>query len=256
MDSLFLFGYFDFFVKDITLPMDTFVFEYVIRGTGYLTTENNTVELHEGDLYIINTKYPQCYYSDRNDPFEKIWVNATGKLLEKLFPVYLPDRQYYIYHRCEKAYSILVQIHRTLIDDMHSRAEALSKASLLIHELLIIMHRAYVKHDQQYEPAHITSRKEAAIKEYLDRSVYTDISLDDISKRYFISKNHIIRLFSKEYGITPMQYLLHKRLEICNTLLKNTDLTLAQIATQLCFSSPQHLSAAYKKVYGHNIKRN
>lgn len=50
--------------------------------------------------------------------------------------------------------------------------------------------------------------------------------------------------------MAPAAYMLRARLEESCILLRSGAMTMNQIAAQLCFSSPQHFSAAFKRQYG------
>lgn len=47
----------------------------------------------------------------------------------------------------------------------------------------------------------------------LDESIFDEVSLDEIAARFFISKGQMIRIFRKEFGVTPYKYFLNKKLD-------------------------------------------
>ena len=88
------------------------------------------------------------------------------------------------------------------------------------------------------------------IRSMLYKSISTRITVDDIAKKLYRSKNDITRQFKKKYNTTPHNYLLHIRIERAKNLLVNSKKTLAEIATHLCFSSEFHFSNTFKKTVG------
>ena len=89
----------------------------------------------------------------------------------------------------------------------------------------------------------------AKVKEILIRSANKNISLTEIANMLYRTRNDIIKQFKKRYGMTPYTYLMEQRIRLAKNLLENTDKTLAEIASYLCFSSEYHLSNTfYKKV--------
>ncbi|QHT68605.1 helix-turn-helix transcriptional regulator [Rhodocytophaga rosea] len=60
----------------------------------------------------------------------------------------------------------------------------------------------------------------------------------------------ISALFSHTEGITLEQYLIHRRVQKVQQLLKYTSLTLTDIAFDLGYSSVHHLSNQFKKITG------
>lgn len=63
-----------------------------------------------------------------------------------------------------------------------------------------------------------------------------------------VSQSHLVRLFQKQYGYTPREYLYKHRIEKAKELLKDTDIPIVDIALQCGFNS---MSAFYG-----NFKRN
>ena len=56
--------------------------------------------------------------------------------------------------------------------------------------------------------------------------------------------------FAKYMGVSPITYLLQKRIEEGKSLLSSTSHSISQIATSLGFSSQSYFSQAFKKATG------
>ncbi len=64
------------------------------------------------------------------------------------------------------------------------------------------------------------------------------------------SKHTLNRHFFAETDMTPHQYLMHQRYDYAAELLRDTTLTLAEIADAIYVNDPFHLSKTFKKLYG------
>lgn len=80
--------------------------------------------------------------------------------------------------------------------------------------------------------------------------LFSRISLDQVCQRLDISKEHLIRLFNRHLHTTPMRYYTHLKIEAASSMLINSDLSLKEIAWELGFSSPFHLSKRFKEHTG------
>ncbi|RNC80203.1 MAG: AraC family transcriptional regulator [Winogradskyella sp.] len=69
------------------------------------------------------------------------------------------------------------------------------------------------------------------IKNYIDNNYESDLNLDFISQKRFVSKFHLLRLFKRYYGQTPRQYLIDVRLKKSKDSLKN-----GISVTETCFA--------------------
>ncbi|MBQ8793630.1 MAG: helix-turn-helix transcriptional regulator [Clostridia bacterium] len=65
-----------------------------------------------------------------------------------------------------------------------------------------------------------------------------------------MSHAHLLRLFKKEYGITPIKYIINKRIELACELLKTTDLSVSSVAFSCGFSDEIHFMKTFKKLIG------
>lgn len=88
------------------------------------------------------------------------------------------------------------------------------------------------------------------VRSLLNRAISTHITVDDIAKKLYRSKNDITRQFKKKYSTTPHNYLIDIRIKRAKNLLVNSKKTLAEIANHLCFSSEFHFSNTFKKKVG------
>lgn len=87
-------------------------------------------------------------------------------------------------------------------------------------------------------------------KDAIDREWATPIDLDAIAAHAGYSRYHFVRLFRAVYGITPGQYLSHRRIERAENLLKTADLSVTEICTLVGFTSLGSFSSTFKKQTG------
>ena len=84
---------------------------------------------------------------------------------------------------------------------------------------------------------------------YMKENYFQKITLESLSVRFNFSKNQIINIFNREYGVTPMQYLLHIRLENAKRYLLVTAKSADEIAFDCGFSDYSHLYKNFIKLY-------
>lgn len=86
------------------------------------------------------------------------------------------------------------------------------------------------------------------VKEYIKNN-YADpeISLNSAAAVASVSPNHLSAIFSKETGITFIEYLIKLRLNKAKELLKTSNLRSSDIAYQVGYSDPHYFSHIFKK---------
>ncbi len=77
-----------------------------------------------------------------------------------------------------------------------------------------------------------------------------DLSLAKLASIINISPAYFASLFKQSMGIAPHQYVIQQRVEQAKFLLSKTDLTLADIASKVGFSSQSHLTQQFKRLTG------
>lgn len=82
---------------------------------------------------------------------------------------------------------------------------------------------------------------------YIDNNFERDISLSDISKHVFLSSSYFARIFKEEMGISPINYLLHVRINRSKELLRDTSLKIIDVAQNVGFSNQQRFNEIFKK---------
>ena len=97
-----------------------------------------------------------------------------------------------------------------------------------------------------------TDRREGVageIADYLAENYREEISLERIGTQFNFSKNHIINLFKRQYGMTPFDYLNELRLSRAMYLLEVTSDTIESIAYESGFGDYSHF---YRMFYRKN----
>lgn len=89
-----------------------------------------------------------------------------------------------------------------------------------------------------------------SVKNRIDNITDFSITLDEIVKAEAYSKCHIIREFKTAYNQTPYKYMLSKRFETAKIMLKNTAVSISDIADELNFCDVHYFSGCFSKRFG------
>ena len=89
----------------------------------------------------------------------------------------------------------------------------------------------------------------AVLKDYIDNHFEEELNLDSICDQLHFSKSYLIRSFSRVYKISPIQYLIKKRLEVSILMLKD-GFSINEIVEKLHYSNPSYFSQSFKATYG------
>lgn len=85
---------------------------------------------------------------------------------------------------------------------------------------------------------------------YIDHHYKENITLDQLAEKVSITKYYMVHAFKREYGVSPINYIINCRIKEGKRLLAETDLSLSQIAAILGFSSSSYFSQTFRNAEG------
>lgn len=212
--------------------------EYIEEGYGTVTTDGKTFIASAGDSYFLMTGKDQYYYSSEDEPWKKIFVNLSGRLLDSLVDGYgIRDTAYF------KGLDISEELREIIKLSKIGNEDCTDDYVIIINRIFIKMRHHVKAQTELYDIA-------AVMKDYINTQLTTKFSLNALCAIINKSESQAIKLFKKAYGVTPYAYILQKRIDFSKKLLTDTNLTVKQIADRLCFSDEYYFSNLFKKKTG------
>lgn len=219
-----------------------YVFEYILEGEGTVIVDNKQFIAKKGDVYILHRQCNHEYYSDKANPWTKIWFNAVGSLIDGLIQIYGLNNINHI--RDMDVADYFYQILALAREAKTSNPEFIKKASLVFFELVLSLKPKAQVEEQSF-------RKEAIIlKEYIDQNIMNKIELKDLSRLIYHSNSQTIRIFKKAFAYTPYQYIMNQKLELSKLLLLNTNKSIKEISVELNFYDEHYFSRYFNEKIG------
>lgn len=218
-------------------------FEYVTKGEGIVTVDGQTNYPCADDLYILPKGADHNYRSLPENPFEKIWFNVSGPLCDELIHVYGITGALIIKgidaFPIFREFLAVCENKELTLNDIHSHC------ALIFHKLMVKIHESIT-------PGRNHSSKDSAaeIKSYIDCNIYEKLNIESLSKQVNISPSQVNRVFKACYGVTPYDYILTRKIDTAKLLLKNTSLTIKEIACRLNFADAHYFSNVFLQKAG------
>lgn len=88
------------------------------------------------------------------------------------------------------------------------------------------------------------------IKNYIDAHYSENITLDSLSNLSFVNKFHLVHTFTKQIGVSPINYVINKRIDESKNLLATTNYSIRDISLIVGFSNSSYFSQMFKKITG------
>ena len=85
---------------------------------------------------------------------------------------------------------------------------------------------------------------------YLNAHFMDGITLEDVCRKYSLSRRTLYRRWSECFDHTPAEFLLRKRLDYADQLLLTSDLSIQTVAERSGFRNPIYFTQCYRRAFG------
>ncbi len=225
---------------------DHYLIHFVLNGKGTFSCNGTEYEVRAGDMFFIKPSQLVHYIADDKNPWEYYWVGFNGTYAQKLVSgLPFTDRQpVYTPRNPDGCREYLYQLYQA------SGHEAYQNAAMTGYLYLFLS--LLMEENSRFSPA-VTSSQSSyvldAIK-YIQFNYSNDIRIDDIANSVGISRSHLYRVFMASLETSPIDYLTEYRINEACSLIKNTNLSISQIAASVGFFDKFYFSKVFKKVKG------
>ncbi len=228
---------------------------YVVSGNGSFVAEGSEFPVRTNDMVIINPHVQHTEKSLQTTPLEYIVLGIDGLAFsfenmastQEGIAMHTSSGSVYKYNLQHS--NVYAYLNILLEELSHKEENYEAVCQNLLEVLLICMlrndHLSIVPSSQT-----ILSRECTQIKNYLDANYAENITLDTLAAISHMNKYYMAHAFTKYIGISPISYLLEKRIQEGKSLLESTSFSIAQVSATLGFSSQSYFSQVFKKATG------
>ncbi len=223
---------------------DHYLIHLVVSGKGSYTVDGYTYHLKAGDMFIIKPSQLVTYCANKDDPWEYFWVGYNGTYAQKV-TTNLPFTENNLafsptnFNECK---NLIYQIYSNSGNTITNTTAMIGYLYLLFSEL-----SKEVKIIEANNPDIQSSYVIDAIK-YIQFNYSSDINVNDIAAAVGISRSHLYRVFISSLNQSPIDYLTEYRINEACSLLKNTHLSISEIAISVGFFDQFYFSRVFKKI--------
>ena len=112
----------------------------------------------------------------------------------------------------------------------------------------------YTKEMAALDKATVYSKPITLCIDYIYNHLHETILVDTLAKLVELNRSYLSTLFKKETKMTISAYILSKRIEAAQNMLRFSDYTYAEISATLAFSSQSHFNRVFRSQTGYTPK--
>lgn len=216
--------------------IDRLLFAYSISGSGILKYDGKEYLIDRGRALIIDMKKPFVLQSN-NKKWHFFWLQMSSSLAYDVLPYIIRSGGYAI-SACSDIVPICDKLFNLSTQAWSSRNE-LEISSLLYYLLCKMLVTALP--DQRLEQVIL----------YIHENYQNSIRVEDLAKIALMSKYHFTRVFKRETGQTPLQYVLGHRMFMAKELLTSSKEPIADVAGAVGYNDASYFSEIFNKSTGY-----
>ncbi|NWK56205.1 AraC family transcriptional regulator [Verrucomicrobiaceae bacterium N1E253] len=214
---------------------------YVEEGEAVLEFDDEVLRLRPGYLYLIPSN---VFHRHRcEESITLMWCHFRAEMHDGigLFEMLRVPRELKVESRQEVESNF-----RELLAAMevHSGWGELKRTQQLLGLLMPFLAAdsdSLLRHDRaSYLP----------VFRYLDSHLHEGLGLDVLAEQMGLSPEHFCRVFKRDFQVTPMRYVMRRRVHLAQQLLCQTNLKHYDISDRCGFSDTYHFSKVFKQMVG------
>ena len=225
------------------------------KATHFIGDEVTAVS--KGDVFVI---HPGCGhgFEDCHD-FDHVTISCSPQILDCLGinlsfivgirEIFTPGKERFIsflLNRSEltdaqKIFSVMEKAYQI------NRSEEKGNLRSYFAMLLCLFAQAYLL---RHISSQSTMGRISKVLIYMNEHFKQDLSLPQLAAKANLSVCEFGRVFKKQYGITPMKYILDLRLRESLLLLRNSHLSIAEITCEVGIVDSNYFSKVFRNQFG------
>jgi AraC-like DNA-binding protein/mannose-6-phosphate isomerase-like protein (cupin superfamily) len=230
---------------------------FVVDGKGSCTQDMQNYQLKAGDLILRNKDVIHSEASDPKDPLDIWTLTITDVHLRGL------EKNDIIQH----GIPVLVETgtYAPLILDVFEKMYRIRTSKIpnskYICQLQVCELLAYIQ-NLLLADLNMGSDNSVSlinkIRKYIDDNYMERITLQSLSKMFHVSSSYISHKMVEEFGISPINYVIKRRIGEAQHLIVSSNLSISQIARTVGYDNLDHFNRLFYKctgVHSHEFKK-
>ena len=246
--------------KDISSSMKSYHYHksfevyYLYSGERNYFIKDKTYHVKKGSLVLINEYDIHCTKESNKSGHERIVFNFNKNFMEKhinniefnLYECF--EKNVHIIQLAEKEQLFIETLLLKMIDEYENKpTNYIDCIKTNIIQILLLANRHI--DDEPYTKNTETEKNNKTISNiigYINNNYFEDISLETISKKFYISPCYFSRTFKQATNYSYVDYLNNVRIKEAQKLLTRTDMNITSISEKVGYKSSTHFGRIFK----------
>jgi AraC-like DNA-binding protein len=223
---------------------------YVLNGSGLYYVNKHEYVVNKGNMVICNAGITHGESPLRRNKMTTYCCVLDNIKIEGLPKNWLINEKHnpVLYFSGDEVGHIMQAIHGIFVRQDANKMELCNILANVILKLVFnrIADREHVTEWSRRKSGDFVDE----IVDYLDKNYAEPLTLEVIAEKFYMSQSAFSRFFKQETGISPLQYLLCRRIGEAQSCLMNTELSVGEVGRLVGYYDSSHFSATFRKHTG------
>ncbi|MEB7384617.1 AraC family transcriptional regulator [Staphylococcus xylosus] len=221
------------------------VLHIVTQGEGTFSYAGETYHLTAGDIFLLERGMEVEYKPSFSNPWTYYWVGMNGKqILNYLSRCSIVDSHVILGQDTTDIKNII-----KLICKLSQSIESNNSNDILIMQYLYqLVYTLQEKFPKNFSvQVDIVNEDIQHAVDFINTNYQKHITIEDVAKSVNITRSHLYKLFKKNLGCSPKEYLTYIRMYHASQLLIHTSTLISDISRQVGYKDPLLFSKNFTK---------
>ena len=229
----------------------------LLSGAGSYFVEGKRYALKEGDVVLVGNQCVHRPEFEKGIPYERAILYIAPDFLDRQstqdgdLKDCFSGKKGYVFRpnekQKEKLFQLVNLLEETLEEDGYGRT--ILSNSFLLHMLVEIGRGLQDEKVNVPRPLLPRSERMLEIIRYLDSHLTEEVTVEELSEKFYLSRFHLMRRFKEETGTTIHSYILERRLLMARDMIRK-GLSTTEACYRCGFQSYATFARAYGKFFG------
>lgn len=224
---------------------DYHVIHYILSGKGSFQVGGETYALLKHQGFLISPGVQTYYKADIAEPWTYFWVGFNGTKADEFLSLasLYPKNPVFTYDKD----SLLEQCFRDIIS---VGASAVEKSEEIQVQHVLYKFFSLLIGNAGKAVGRRTGKKESYVEEvidYIEKNYARKLGIHEIARYIGLDRSYLGTIFKEFTGLTPQDYLIQFRLKKSCELMKDSRLSIGDVARAVGYDDPLLFSKTFKK---------
>ena len=243
------YGFSDAQITSNEIKPDRFVVTYVISDGVFIKDADSVYKIPSGTVIFFSQEADASLFSENSVPYERYYISFSHNALisdaqASLKTLISGSRKGYMLLSVGRCNSSLDAIFDRFFDaSAFFEKEKRAYLRALLSELLVLLSAS-----EKSLPTRVKAPLADRVARYINLNIQGELALEQIARRFFVSKFYLCRAFKQARGYSIHSYIVECRLKYADELISLGE-TISSAAYKAGFSDYSTFYRAYVKKY-------